>query len=88
MWNVIHLMICHFLSLYFQGLCKSLFGPVKYIILGKETLVKWIVKRVKIIVFFIQQHHAPLAILFHYESDIMFQNPIEIQFVTNFFTIE
>jgi hypothetical protein len=38
--------------------------------------------------FFIQQHHAPLAIFCCYETNIMLLNPIETHFSTNFLMVE
>jgi hypothetical protein len=55
---------------------------------GRKRWVKWIVKRVKVIVSFIWQHHAPLAIFRHYKINLMPQNPIETWFATNFLMIE
>jgi len=54
---------------------------------GKTTWVKQIMKKTKIIVFFIQQHHAPLAIFCCYETNLMFLNLIETIFATNFLMV-
>jgi hypothetical protein len=53
---------------------------------GKATWAKQIMTKVKV-VFFIQ-HHAPLAIFHHYETNLMLLNPIETQFATNFLMVE
>jgi hypothetical protein len=37
---------------------------------------------------FIWQHHVPLAIFHHYESNLMFFNPNETCFVINFLLVE
>jgi hypothetical protein len=55
---------------------------------GKTTLVKQIVEKVKAIVFFIWQHHVPLLIFCHYETNLMLLNPTETWFVTNFLMVE
>jgi hypothetical protein len=54
---------------------------------GKATWAKQIVTKVKV-VFFIQQHHAPLTIFHHYETNLMLLNPIETQFATKFLMVE
>jgi hypothetical protein len=46
------------------------------------------VKKEKTNVSFIQQHHVPLAIFHHYETNLMLLNPTETQFVTNFLMVE
>jgi hypothetical protein len=56
--------------------------------LGEDTWAKRIVKKVKIVVYFIRQHHAPLAIFRHYETNLMLLNPNETQFVTKFLMVE
>jgi hypothetical protein len=38
--------------------------------------------------FFIQQHHAPLAISRHYEANLMLLNLIETWFATKFWMVE
>jgi hypothetical protein len=55
---------------------------------GKATWVKTIMKMEKVIVSFIQQHHAPLTIFCHYETNLMLLKPIEMQFVTKFLMVE
>jgi hypothetical protein len=42
----------------------------------------------KVIVFFIQQHYASLVIFCRYETNLMFPNPNETQFTTNFLMVE
>jgi hypothetical protein len=68
----------------FSRLCYSLFGFATRN-WGKETWVKQIVKREKIIVSFIQQHHVPLAIFCCYETKLMFLNHNKTWFATFFF---
>jgi hypothetical protein len=53
MKNVDNLLICHFSNLYFQGCSTHCLDLLKD--WGKATWVKQIVKKVKVIVFFIQQ---------------------------------
>jgi hypothetical protein len=50
--------------------------------------MKQIVKRVKVVMSLIQQHHAPLAIFCCYETNLMLLNPIETWFATNFLMVE
>jgi hypothetical protein len=40
------------------------------------------------VVSFIQQHHAPLAIFHHYETNLMLLNPTETQFATKFLMVK
>ncbi len=87
MQNVTNFLIYHLSNFYFQGWaahCLELLLEDW----GEKTWVKQIVKRVKVIVSFIWQHHAPLAIFYHYETNLVPQNPIETQFATNFLMIE
>jgi hypothetical protein len=73
-------------SFYYQGCvvhCLNLLLDDR----GKATWVKWIMKKVKVISF-IQQHHAPLAIFHHYETNLMLLNPTKTQFTTNFLMVE
>ncbi len=79
------LIICHLPSLYFQG-CVAHCLNLLLEDWGKATWVKQIVKKVKV-VSFIQQHHAPLAIFRHYETNLMLLNPIKTQFATNFLMV-
>jgi hypothetical protein len=44
---------------------------------GKTTWAKWIVKKTKVVVSFIWQHHAPLAIFHRYETNLMLLHPIK-----------
>jgi len=55
---------------------------------GKVTWEKLIMKKAKVVVFLIQQHHAPLLIFHCYETNLMLLNPIETQFATNFLMVE
>jgi hypothetical protein len=55
---------------------------------GKTTWVKQILKNTKVIVFFIQQHHVPLAIFRHYETNPMLLNPTKTRFSTIFLMVE
>jgi hypothetical protein len=68
-------------------LCNLLFGTAIGR-LGEKTWVKQIVKKVKVIVYFIQQHHLPFAIFCCCETNLMLQNPTNTQFATNFLMIE
>ncbi len=52
--------------------------------LGKINTAKQIVKKEKTFVFFILQHHEPLVIFCHYETNLMFLNPTKTRFGTNF----
>jgi hypothetical protein len=45
--------------------------------LGERAWVKRVVKKVKTIVYFIWQHHVPITIFCHYETNLMFQNPLK-----------
>jgi len=47
---------------------------------GGGTWVKQIVKRVKTIVSFIQQHHTPFVTFCRYETNLMLENLTETQF--------
>ncbi len=87
MQNVIDLLICHFPTLYFQGCAIPYLDPLLED-WGKKTWVKQIVKRVKVIVSFIWQHHLPFTIFCHYETHLILQNPINTWFATNFLMIE
>jgi hypothetical protein len=51
-------------------------------------MAKRIVKMVKVVVSFIRQHHAPLAIFHHYETNLMLLNPTKTRFATNFLMVE
>ncbi len=76
-----------FPNLYFQGCVIHCL----YLLLenwGKETWVKNIVKREKVIVFFIQQHHVPLAIFCCYETKLMFLKHNKTWFATYFLMVE
>jgi hypothetical protein len=76
-----------FPSLYFQGRvvhCLDLLLEDW----GKTTWVKRIVKKAKVIVSFIQQHHVPLAIFRHYEANLMLLNSTETWFATNLLMVE
>jgi hypothetical protein len=55
---------------------------------GKITWAKQIVKKAKVIVSFIRQHHAPLAIFHQYETNLMLLNPTRTCFATNFLMVE
>ncbi len=55
---------------------------------GKVPWVKWIVKKVKIVVSFIRQHHMPLVIFCHYKTNLMLLNPTKTWFATNFLMVE
>ncbi len=87
MRSVANLLIHRILGLYFQG-CVAQCLDLLLEDWGKTTWAKQIVKKVKAIVSFIQQHHAPLAIFYHYETNLMLLNPIEAQFATNFLMAE
>jgi hypothetical protein len=87
MRNVANLLICHFPSLYFQGCVVHCFDLL-WEDWGKTTWAKRIVKKVKVVVSFILQHHAPLAISGYYETNIMLLNPTKTWFVTNFLMVE
>jgi len=50
--------------------------------------VKQIVKKAKVIVSFIRQHHAPLAIFCHYQATLMLLNLIETWFATKILMVE
>ncbi len=83
MRSATNLLIHHFPNLYFQGHvvhCLDLLLEDW----GKTTWAKQIVKKAKAIVFFIQQHHVPLAISCHYEANPMLLNLIETWFATKF----
>jgi len=74
MQNVTNFLIYHLSNFYFQGWaihCLELLLEDR----GEKTWVKQIVKRMKVIVSFIWQHHAPLAIFCHYETNLVPQNP-------------
>jgi hypothetical protein len=68
-------------------LCNLLFGTAIGR-LGEKTWVKQIVKKVKVIVYFIQQHHLPFTIFCCCETNLMLQNPTNTQFATNLLMIE
>jgi hypothetical protein len=51
-------------------------------------MAKRIVKKAKTIVSFIQQHHVPLTICRHYETNLMLLNPIETRFATIFLMVK
>jgi hypothetical protein len=51
---------------------------------GKTTWVKQIVKKAKVVVSFIQQHHVWLIIFCRYETNLMLLNPTKTCFATNF----
>ncbi len=87
MKNVADLLIYHFPSLYFQG-CVVHCLDLLLENWGKVTWAKWIVKKVKVVVFFIQWQHVPLTIFRHYETNLMLLNPTETQFATNVLIIE
>jgi hypothetical protein len=70
MKNVVDPLIHHFPSLYFQGCAIHCLDSLLED-WGKITWVKRIVKNVKIIMFFIQQHHVALVIFCHYETNLM-----------------
>ncbi len=82
MRSVTNLIIYCFPSLYFQ-VCVFRCLNLLFEDWGKATWVKRIVKKVKV-VSFIQQHHAPLTIFRHYETNLMLLNPTKTQFATNF----
>jgi hypothetical protein len=87
MKSATNLLIYHFPSLYFQGCVFHCFD----LLLedwGKTTWAKQIVKKVNVVVFFIQQHHVPLTIFCCYETNLMLLNPIETWFITNFLMLE
>jgi hypothetical protein len=42
----------------------------------------------KVIISFIQQHYALLVIFCHYETNLMFPNPNETPFTTNYLMVE
>jgi hypothetical protein len=77
--NVVDLLIHRFLGLYFQG-CVIHYLDLVLEDWGKKTLVKFF--------FFIQQHYASLVIFCCYETNLMFPNPNEMQFTTNFLMVE
>ncbi len=81
------LLIYHFPNLYYQSY------TIHYLDLllevgGKTTWVKWIVKNAKVIVSFIWQHHAPLAIFCCYETNLMLLHPTKTRFATHFLMVE
>ncbi len=55
---------------------------------GKATWVKKIVKKVKVIVSFIWQHHVPLTIFCCFEINLMFLNLTKTWFATIFLMVE
>jgi hypothetical protein len=55
---------------------------------AKVTWAKQIVKKAKVVVSFIQQHHVPLSIFHCYETNLILLNPTETQFATNFLMVE
>lgn len=75
MQNVINLLICHFSNLYFQ-VCAIHCLDLLLENWREKPWVKQIVKRVKIIVSFIRQHHAPLAIFCHYKNNLSLKTPL------------
>jgi hypothetical protein len=87
MKSVIDLLICHFLGLCFQG-CVAHYLDLLLEDWGKATWVKWIVKKVKLLFFFIWQHHVPFTIFHHYENKLLLLIPTETQFATNFLMVE
>jgi hypothetical protein len=50
----------------------------------KARVATQIVKKVKVVVYFIQQHHVPLIIFHHNETNLMLLNPLETCFATKF----
>jgi hypothetical protein len=86
MKNVANLLIHHFPNLYFQGYvihCLDLFLED-----WEKVWAKRIVKMVKVVVFFIQQHHVPLTIFCRYETNQTLLNPTKTQFPTNFLMVK
>jgi hypothetical protein len=55
---------------------------------AKATWAKRIMKKAKVVVSFIQQHHVPLSIFHCYETNLILLNPIETWFATNFLMVE
>ncbi len=45
-------------------------------------------KKVKVVISFIRQHHVPLIIFHCYETNLILLNPTETQFATNFLMVE
>jgi hypothetical protein len=85
--SVVDLLICHFPSFYFEGcVIHCLDFPLED--QGKTTWVKWIMKKVKDVVSFIRQHHAPLTIFHCYETNLMLLNLTKTQFATKFLMVE
>jgi hypothetical protein len=82
-----NLLIHHFPSFYFQG-CVVHCLDLLLEDWGKTGWVKQIVKKAKVIVSFIRQHHAPLAIFCHYQATLMLLNLIETWFATKFLMVE
>ncbi len=87
MKNVVDLLIHYFPSLYFQG-CVAHCLDLLLENWGKTTWVKQIVKKAKVVLSFIRQHHAPFAIFRHYGTNLLLLNPTETRFVTKFLMVE
>ncbi len=82
-----NLLIRHFPSLYFQG-CVVHCLDLLLEDWGKTTWAKQIVKKEKVVVSFIRQHHVPLIIFHCYQTNLIILNPIETRFATNFLMVE
>jgi hypothetical protein len=87
MRSEVDLLIRHFPSHYFQG-CVVHHLDLLLEDWRKTTWVKQIVKKAKVVIFFIQQHHVPLAIFCHYKTNLMLLNPTDTWFATNFLMVE